>query len=168
MTQIICVFLCFLSRDAISCMHIMTAQLVYTTVVMQSTTACHMIFTGGTCINMSENGFAVASVYSFKSLQPSHGPMQLRLYQYLFQALGVLCRRTHPFPSGSRWILIAVCPYSNYLRAIPVPDKTATTAANALFHYVFLQLGFPTVLQSDHDGEFLNALLHRITQLLSI
>ena len=42
------------------------------------------------------------------------------------------------------------------------------TAANVLFHEVFLQLGFPSVLQSDQGGEFLNALLHRITQLLSI
>ena len=62
----------------------------------------------------------------------------------------------------------AVCPYSGYLRAIPVPDKTATTAANVLFHEVLLQLGFPSVLQSNHGDEFLNALLHCITQLLSI
>ena len=73
-----------------------------------------------------------------------------------------------PFPSGNSWILAAVCPYSNYLRAIPVPEKTATTAANALFHHVFLQQGFPIELQSDRGGEFLDALLHRITQLLSI
>ena len=103
------------------------------------------------------------------SLQPSHGPMQLRLYQYPFHTLGVdYVGELPPSPSGNRWILTAVCPYSNYLCAIPVPDKTATTAANALIHYVFLHLGFPTVLQSDRDGEFLNALLHRITQLLSI
>ena len=49
-----------------------------------------------------------------------------------------------------------------------MPDKTATTAANALFNDIFLLLGFPSVLQSDRGGEWLNALLHRITQLLSI
>ena len=64
-------------------------------------------------------------------------------------------------PSGNKWILIAVCPYSNYLRAIPVPDKTATTATYALFHDVFLLCGFPSILQSDHGGKFLNAVLHR-------
>ena len=64
--------------------------------------------------------------------------------------------------------MTTVCPFSNYLRAIPVPDKTATTAANALFNDVFLLLGFSSVLQSDRGGEWLNALLHRITQLLSI
>ena len=105
----------------------------------------------------------------FKSLQPSHGPMQLRLYQNPFHTLGVdYDGELPPSPSGNRWILIAVCPFSGYLHAIPVPDKTATTAANVLFHEVFLQLGFPSVLQSDHGGEFLNALLHRIAQLLSI
>ena len=57
---------------------------------------------------------------------------------------------------------------SNYLRAIPVPDKTATTAAKAIFNDVFLLLGFPSVLQSDRGGEFLNALLHRLTKLLSV
>ena len=70
--------------------------------------------------------------------------------------------------SGNRWILIAVCPYSNYLRAIPVRDKTATTAAKSLFNDVFLLLGFPSVLQSDRGGDFLNARLHRLTKLLSI
>ena len=105
----------------------------------------------------------------FKSLQPSHGPMQLRLYQYPFHTLGVdYVGELPPSPSGNRWILTAVCPYSGYLRAIPVPDKTATTAANALFHEVSLQLGFPSILPSDRGGEFFNALLHCITQLLSI
>ena len=48
-------------------------------------TVYHMIFTGRTCINMSETGFAVAlQCIHFKSLQPSHGPMQLRLYQYRY------------------------------------------------------------------------------------
>ena len=70
--------------------------------------------------------------------------------------------------SGNKWILTAVCPYSNFLRAIPVPDKTVTTAANALLNDVFLSTWFPSVLQSDHGGEWLNALLHRITKLLSI
>ena len=70
-------------------------------------------------------------------------------------------------PSGNKWILTAACPYSNYLREIPVPDKTAPKAVYALVN-VFLSTGFPSVLQSDCGGEWLNALLHRITKLLSI
>ena len=105
----------------------------------------------------------------FKSLQPAHGPMQIRLYQHPLHTLGVDYVGELPkSSSGNRWILTAVCPYSNYLRAIPVPDKTATTAAKALFNDVFLLLGFPSVLQSDRGGEFLNALLHQLTKLLSI
>ena len=64
--------------------------------------------------------------------------------------------------------LTAACPYSNYLRAIPVTDKTATTAAYALVNDVFLSTGFASVLQSDHGGEWVNAHLHRITKLLPI
>ena len=105
----------------------------------------------------------------FKSLQPAHGPMQIRLYQHPFHTLGVDYVGELPVsPNGNKWILTAVCPFSNYLRAIPVPDKTATIAANALFNDIFLLLGFPSVLQSDRGGELMNALLHRITQLLSI
>ena len=105
----------------------------------------------------------------FKATQPAHGPMQLRLYQHPFHTLGVDFVGELPMsPSGNKWILTAVCPYSNFLRAIPVPDKTATTAANALLNDVFLSTGFPSVLQSDRGGEWLNALLHRITKLLSI
>ena len=105
----------------------------------------------------------------FKSLQPAHGPMQVKLYQHPFHTLGVDYVGELPIsPNGNKWILTAVCPFSNYLRAIPVPDKTAITAANALFNDVFLLLGFSSVLQSDRGGEWLNALLHRITQLLSI
>ena len=101
----------------------------------------------------------------FKSLKPSHSPMQI----YPFHTLAVDYVRELPVsPTGNRWILTTVCPYCDYLHAIPVRNKTAITAAHALFNNVFLQLGFPTVLQSDRGGEFLNALLHRITQLLSI
>ena len=100
----------------------------------------------------------------FKSLQPAHGPMQIRLYQHPLHTLGVdYVGELSKSPSGNRWILTAVCPYSHYLRAIPVPDKTATTAVTALFNDVFLLLGFPSVLQSDRGCEFLNALLPQVT-----
>ena len=105
----------------------------------------------------------------FKTIQPAHGPMQLRLYQHPFHPLSInFVGELSMSKSGNKWILTAVCPYSNYLRAIPVPDKTATTAAYALVNDVFLSTGFPSVLQSDCGKEWLNALLHRITKLLSI
>ena len=64
--------------------------------------------------------------------------------------------------------MTAVCPYSNFLGAIPVPDKQATTAARTMFNDVFLQYGFPSILQSDRGGEWLNAVLRQLTKLLSI
>ena len=93
----------------------------------------------------------------------------MRVYQHSFHKLGVdyvgeLPQSLH----GNKWILTAVCPYSNFLRAIPVPDKTATAAANALFHDILLVFGFPSVLQSNRGGEWLNALLDRLTKSLSI
>ena len=105
----------------------------------------------------------------FKTLNQPHGPMQIRLFKHPFHTLGVDYVGDLPIsPSGNKWILTAVCPFSNFLRAIPVPDKTATTAARALFDHIFLQYGFPTVLQSDRGGEFLNAVLYCLTKLLSI
>ena len=105
----------------------------------------------------------------FKTIPPARGPIQLHLYQHPFHTLGIDFVGELPHsPSDNKWIRTAVCPYSNYRRAIPVPDKTATTAAYALVNDVFLSTGFPSVLQSDRGGEWLNALLHRITKLLSV
>ena len=105
----------------------------------------------------------------FKSTDPKHRPMQIRIYDCPFNTIGIdYVGQLPTTPTGNKWILTAVCPYSNFLRAIPVPDKQATTAARALFNDVFLQYGFPAVLQSDQGGEWLNAVLRQLTKLLSI
>ena len=105
----------------------------------------------------------------FKSTDPKHEPMQIRIYDCPFNTIGIdYVGQLPTTPTGNKWILTAVCPYSNFLRAIPVPDKQATTAARALFNDVFLQYGFPAVLQSDQGGEWLHAVLRQRTKLLSI
>ena len=77
----------------------------------------------------------------FQSTQP----MQIRMYKYPFYTLCVDYVGPLPAsPTGNKWILTAVRPFSNYLRATPV--KTA--AARALFQGI-LSFGFPIVLQSD-------------------
>ena len=48
-------------------------------------------------------------------------------------------------PSRNPWIVTIVCPYSNYLKAVPVKDKKGKTAAKVLFEKVFLQFDFPSV-----------------------
>ena len=106
---------------------------------------------------------------AFKTLNQAHGPMQIRIFEHPFHTLGVdYVGELPPSPSGNKWILTAVCPFSNFLRAIPVADKTATTAVRALLDQIFFQVGFPSVLQSDRGGEFLNAIMHRLTAMLSI
>ena len=105
----------------------------------------------------------------FKSLGQSHGPMQVRIYEHPFHTLRIDFVGELPCsPDGNKWILTAVFPFSNYLVAIPVRDKTATTAARALFDNIFLMFGFPSKLMSDHSGEWLNAVLDRVLKLLSI
>ena len=154
----------------IFCMLIITVPWVCTRVMMQHITVCLVTFTGTMCRSMCRIGcVAVCIASDSNTFSLPMGPMQIRLYQYSFHTIGVDYVGELPrSPSGNKWILTAVCPFSNYLWAIPVPDKTVTTAANAIFNDVFLLLGFLSVLQSDWGGEFLNALLHHLTKLLSV
>ena len=95
--------------------------------------------------------------------------MQIRIFDHPFNTIGIDYVGQLPSTlSGNNWILTAVCPYSNFLRAIPVRDKQANTAARAPFNDVFLQYWFPAVLQSDQGGEWLNAVLRQLIKLLSI
>ena len=90
----------------------------------------------------------------FKSISHPHGPMQVRLYERPFHTLGIdFVRELPKSPNGNKWIMTVVCPHSNFVCAILVPDKSATTAARAFFDHVLLLYGFPSVLQSDRGGE---------------
>ena len=105
----------------------------------------------------------------FKTAEQHHGPMQVRLYEHPFHTLGIDYVGELPVsPNGNKWILTAVCAYSNFLWAITISDKRATTAARALYDHVFLEHGFPAVLQSDQGGEWVNYVLQERTNLLSI
>ena len=83
----------------------------------------------------------------FKTSDQHHGPMQVRLNKHSFHMLRIDYVGELPVtPNGDKWILTAVCPYSNFLRAIPVSDKRVTTAARALYGQLFLEFGFLVVL----------------------
>ena len=117
---------------------------------------CHWVSTCSACLH-------------FKSVSQPHGPMQVCPYERPFHTLGIgFVRELPKSPNGNKRIMTVVCPYSNFLSAILVPDKSATTAARAFFDHVLLLYGFPSVPQSDRGGEWLNAVLHKLTQLLSI
>ena len=95
--------------------------------------------------------------------------MQVRIYEHPFNTLRIDFVGELPCsPNRNKWILTAVCLFSNYLVANPVRDKTATTAARAAFDNVFLMFGFPSKLMSNRCGEWLNAVLDRVLKLLSI
>ena len=105
----------------------------------------------------------------FKTLDQKPNPMKLIAYKYPFYTIGIDFAGELPCsPSGNRWILTIVCPYSNYLKAVSVKDKKVTTAAKVLFEQVFLRFGFLFVLSSDRGGEWLNALFQQLLKLLSI
>lgn len=104
-----------------------------------------------------------------KSLDQSHGVMHGRVYQKPMEVLGV--DFVGPLPkstNGNKYILTAVCPFSHFLVSVPTPDKSAITAARALFDQVFMKLDFPSTLLSDRGGEFINAILQELTKLLSM
>ena len=104
----------------------------------------------------------------FKSTHPKHSPMHIRLYNYPFHTIGIDYVGELPVsPSGNKYILTAVCPFSNFLITVPVPKLNTTTAARVLLHQVFFKFGFPEVIQSDRGKEFLNDILLRIMQILS-
>ena len=105
----------------------------------------------------------------FKTLDQKPNPMKIIAYKYPFHTIGIDFVGELPCsPSGNRWILTIVYPFSNYLKAVPVKDKKAATAAKVLFEQVFLQFGFPSVLSSDRGGEWLNAVFQQLLKLLSI
>ena len=104
-----------------------------------------------------------------KSANQQHGLMHTRFYDKPMNVLGI--DFVGPFPksaNGNHYILAAVCPFSYFLVAIPTADRSATTAARALFDNMFLKLYFPSTLLSDRGGEFLNAVLREVSRLLSI
>ena len=72
--------------------------------------------------------------------------MQIRIFDGPFDTSGIGCVGQLPTsPYGNKWILTAVCPYSNFLRSIAIPSKQTNTAERALFNDVLLQYGFPAL-----------------------
>ena len=67
----------------------------------------------------------------FKTSGQSHGPMQVRIYEHPFHtpAIDFVGELPCSPPNRNKRILTAVCPFSNYLVAIPVRDKTVSAAA---------------------------------------
>ena len=75
-----------------------------------------------------------------------------------------------PFPrsKGCAWILTCIDAYTRYLTAVPLPDKSAITVADALVKEVFCKIGCSRQLVSDLGKEFQNSLMQHLCQMLDI
>ena len=69
---------------------------------------------------------------------------------------------------GNNYLLTAICFYSRFPFAIPVPDTSGPTAAKALFQHVFTQVGIPSKILSDRGSGFQSDLMKSFYELLGI
>ena len=59
----------------------------------------------------------------FKTSSQKPGPMNIRLYQYLFHTLDFdLLGKLPTSINGNKYILTSVCPFSNFFISVPVSD----------------------------------------------
>ena len=74
----------------------------------------------------------------------------------------------HVSSQGYRYILTACDSFTRFVVAVPLRNKTAVSAAQALVREVFLKLGTPFQILTDLGGEFLNELWKEMCKLLGI
>jgi transposase InsO family protein len=95
--------------------------------------------------------------------------MQNMLVGNIFERLGIdLCG---PFPTsydGKNYILTCTDHFSKWSTATALPDKQATTVADALIRDVFCIYGTPLEILSDQGTEFDNKLLRNLCDRLHI
>ena len=74
----------------------------------------------------------------------------------------------HVSSQGYRYILTACDSFTRFVVALPLRNKTAVSAAQALVREVFLKLGTPFQILTDLGGEFQNELWKEMCKLLGI
>ena len=67
-----------------------------------------------------------------------------------------------------KYLMSAVCPFSKYLVAVPLPDKSAVNVAKALVKHVFFVYGAVEFCFTDRGKEFENEVLHNVCRILGI
>ena len=67
-----------------------------------------------------------------------------------------------------KYLMSAVCPFSKYLIAVPLPDKSAVNVAKALVKHVFFIYGAVEFCFTDRGKEFENEVLRNVCQILGI
>ncbi|CAF1278673.1 unnamed protein product [Rotaria sordida] len=85
-----------------------------------------------------------------------------------FQLIGI--GYTDPFPTtpqGNKYALAITDYFTKWVIAIPLPNQTAQTTAEALYEHYICIYGVPMRIFSDQDSHFNNELMGAFTQLLS-
>ena len=73
-----------------------------------------------------------------------------------------------PMSSGNKHILVIGDHFTKWYEAIPLPDQTAVTTANALVDHWISRFGCPHSLHSDQGRNFESKLFEHLMQLLDV
>src|SRR5690348_4695814 len=65
--------------------------------------------------------------------------------------------------TGNNVLLVIVCVFTRFVFLRAMPDKSAASVAANLFS-IFVDFGFPRVIQSDNGSEFVNQLVEYLTK----
>jgi len=76
----------------------------------------------------------------------------------------------HSFPTspqGNNVLLIVVCIFTRFVFLRALPNNSAISVASALFR-IFIDFGFPRIIQSDNGTEFVNTIIRHLTTSFGI
>ena len=83
-----------------------------------------------------------------------HHSLVERQASYPFHHIGIDFMGALPLSNGNKHILVIGDHFTKWYEAIPLPDQTAVTAANALVEYWISRFGCPNSLHSDQGRNF--------------
>ena len=87
---------------------------------------------------------------------------------YPFHHIGIGFMGPLAMSNGNRHILVIADHFTKWYEAIPLPDQTATTTANALVDHWISRYGCPHSLHSDQGQNFESKLFEQLMQLLEM
>ena len=93
-----------------------------------------------------------------RPITPPEGPFLLVGIDY--------CGPLKRTPRENQYVLIITDYFTRHVAAIPLPNCTAATTAQALFNEYFCKYGIPAVILSDQGSHFRNQLMENITRLI--
>ena len=87
---------------------------------------------------------------------------------YPFHHIGIDFMGPLPMSNGNKHILVIGDHFTKWYEAIPLPDQTAVTTANALVDHWISRFGCPHSLHIDQGRNFVSKLFEKLKQLLEM